>query len=145
MGLYVSHDCWRASYGKFHHFRTAVGLVVGVPLDLMEGHYDKDEWMLCAGETALHKNLLQHRLKSLPIPWTAWEDDPISLLLHHSDCDGEIRWENCVGIAERLEEIAPQIVHPEGQRDDWNFKESALEFAAGLRRAAELQENVEFA
>lgn len=71
MGLYVSHDCWYASYGKFHHFRTAVGLVVGVPLDLMEGHYDKDEWMVCAGETVSHKNLLEHRLQMLPLSCVA--------------------------------------------------------------------------
>lgn len=142
MGLYVTHDCFRGSYSRFHCLRQCVAAVVGVPLLLMEGFYDKDEWMVCAGDSKIHQSLLEKRLESLPVRWTAWEDDPISLFLHHSDCEGEISWKDAVPIAERLEEIAPHIVWE--HRQDWDFKADALQFAAGLRRAAELRENIEF-
>jgi len=144
MGLDTSHDCFHGGYIRFHFFRKAVAEVVGIPLDLMEGHFNRAEWMLCAGGVPIQESLLETRLEPLPVSWKAFEEDPISLLLHHSDFDGEISWEDAVPIAERLEEIAPQIVHPEGQRDDWDFKAHALQFAAGLRQAAELQENVDF-
>lgn len=142
MGLYVTHDCFRGGYSRFHHFRQCVAKVVGVPLLLMEGFFDREEWMVCAGETLAHKKLMENRLESLPVSWKAWEDDPIALFLHHSDCDGEISWEDAVPIAERLEQIAPHIEWD--GRDDWDFRAHALQFAAGLRRAAELRENVEF-
>jgi len=144
MGLHVSHGCFTAGYGKFMFFRQAIADVLSIPLQVMEGFYDKDEWMVCARGNKAGEHLLENRLKALPVSWKAWEDDPIILLLHHSDCGGGLRWQDAAAIAERLEEIAPQIVHPEGMRDDWNFKETALKFAAGLRRAAESQEDVTF-
>lgn len=143
MGLRVSHGCFHAGYGKFQHFRRAVADVVGIPLEIMEGYFERDDWMVCA-ESPLAKKMLARRLEALPVAWTAWEDDPITLLLNHSDCGGELRWQDAVAIAERLEEIAPQIVHPPDMRDDWDFKQTALQFAAGLRRAAEYEEDVTF-
>jgi len=126
------------------HFRQAVADVLSIPLQVMEGFYDKSEWMVCAVGNKAGEHLLEKRLEALPVSWRAWEDDPIVLLLHHSDFDGEIRWQDAAAIAERLEEIAPQIVHPPGQREDWDFKAAALQFAAGLRRAAQAQEDVTF-
>lgn len=143
MGLHVSHDCFSAGYGKFQHFRRAIAQVVGVPLEVMEGYYDRDEWMVCA-ESPMGKEMLARRIEWFPVSWAAWEDDPITLLLNHSDCEGELRWQDAVAIAERLEEIAPQIVRPPDMRKDWDFKQTALDFAAGLRRAAEREEDVTF-
>jgi hypothetical protein len=144
MGLGVSHGCFRGGYGQFQYFRRSLAEVVGIPLQVMEGYYDADDWMACAVGNLAGERLLRRLLEPLPVSWKAWEDDPITLLLNHSDCGGELRWQDAVAIAERLEEIAPQIVHLEDMRDDWNFKETALEFAAGLRLAAELEEDVTF-
>jgi hypothetical protein len=144
MGLHVSHGCFHAGYIKFHFLRKAVAAVVGIPLDVMEGHYDRDEWLVCASESKLGRNLLEKRLEALPVSWKAFEHDPVCQFLHHSDCEGEIRWQDAAAIAERLEEIAPHIVRPEDMRDDWDFKKSALQFAEGLRRAVEAQEDVQF-
>jgi len=142
MGLDTTHDCFHGGYVRFHHFRKCVAAAVGLPLDLMEGFFDRAEWMACAGDSPVCRNLLERRLESLPISWKVLGNDPVVLFLHHSDCEGEISWRDAEAIAERLEEIAPDIEWD--GRPDWDFKAHALQFAAGLRRAAEARENVEF-
>jgi hypothetical protein len=62
--------------------------------------------------------------------------------MHHSDCDGEIAWEDCAKIADRLEAIAPLIENTKGGVNEW--RDTTLRFAAGLRRAHAAHENVEF-
>lgn len=143
MGLDVSHDCYSGGYGQFQYFRRTVAGVVGIPLELMEGFYTRDDWMICVTEK-WGKEMMERRLRDLPVAWKAFEHDAICLFLNHSDCEGEIRWQDASAIAERLEEIAPQIVHPDDMRDDWDFKARSLQFAEGLRRAAELREDVRF-
>jgi hypothetical protein len=80
MGLDTSHNAWHGPYSSFNEFRRAVARAAGfVPLDQL--------W---------REN--------------KWDDaEPLHKLLNHSDCDGEIKWEDCEGIAKRLEEIAPKI------------------------------------
>lgn len=142
MGLCTSHDCFSGGYGQFHYFRRCVAEVVGIPLDVMEGFYIAEEWLIWAGDSELHKEMLSKRLEALPVSWKAFEHDPICILLRHSDCEGEIAWEDAIPIAERLEAIAPHIEW--SGRSDWDFKARCLQFAEGLRLAAERQENVEF-
>lgn len=69
-----------------------------------------------------------------------WENlvyDPLFILLDHSDCDGEIVAADCAPLADRLEEIIPFLENEYDQK-------RAQQFAIGLRKAAELNENVEF-
>lgn len=69
MGLDTTHDCWHGSYHGFNHWRRAVARTVGIDLETMRGFGGDGEWN---------------------------EADPITTLLNHSDCDGDIpaarRW-----------------------------------------------------
>jgi hypothetical protein len=118
MGLDTTHDCWHGPYSSFMRWREEVCRAVG--------------W----GE--LRDYLGFGGAKQFPA------DDPLSVLLAHSDCDGEIAAEECLPLAERLEEIAPTL--PDEPK--WHRAESAqakaLQFAAGLRRAAAADEPVGF-
>lgn len=119
MGLDVSHDCWHGPYSQFMRWRTWLAAQIGLPLQLMEGFY---EWQWDG------KNDLSFERDYRPLTQQAdganrgqvWWDtltafeplgraiswdaigDPLKLLLHHSDCDGRIKWFECRKIAMRL-------------------------------------------
>ncbi len=135
MGLDTSHDCWHGSYTSFNRFRAAVAAEFNIPLELMEGFYGMP------GRTDF--SLPDDIAKALPIKWESLIPQPIHLLLHHSDCDGEIEAKDCVAIAEQLEAAAARL-GGSGDIRGSDSKDAALQFAAGLRRAAERGEDVEF-
>jgi len=110
MGLDTSHNCWHGPYSAFNRFRHAIAEAAGIPLDSMEGY----EPMFPTPE---EKN-------KEAIPWDQYENDPICILLNHSDCEGEIE-------------------SKEGGLFD-NYQLMALRFAKGLRDAAEAGEDVDF-
>lgn len=143
MGLHVSHDCFTGGYGKFMCFRRAVADVIGVPLPVMEGYFDADEWLVCAAGDLGRKTLKKRIEEVLPVSWKAWENDPLVVLLNHSDCEGEISWEDAGPLADRLDEIAPHL-RKNVEREDWHWPSVARTFVAGLRKAHELRENVRF-
>jgi hypothetical protein len=115
MGLDTSHDCWHGPYSSFGNWRTALCEVAGYG---RLGDYD--------GFGGLK-------------PWP--QGDVLTALLDHSDCDGDLKWEICGELADRLEELLPAM-----RRKDANgylgFKTD--NFIKGLRAAHEARENVEF-
>ena len=127
MGLDTSHNCWHGPYSAFNRFRHAIAEAAGIPLDSMEGY----EPMFPTPE---EKN-------KEAIPWDQYENDPICILLNHSDCEGEIESKDCLALAVRLEEIAPKLI--QGGLFD-NYQLMALRFAKGLRDAAEAGEDIDF-
>lgn len=158
MGLDTSHDCWHGPYSMFMRWRRWLADQIGVPLDLMEGFC---AWTLDDSDYEVVKTLphsdswmalveiVRGLVGKTPFKWEAFKPDPLHLLLHHSDCDGEIRWQDCKAIADRLTEIA------DGAADDHDPERpprgcydgmipAARRFAAGLMRAHEAQEDVEF-
>lgn len=111
MGLDTTHDCWHGGYGRFALFREAVAQAAGFgSLYAYIGFGGDKEWPC---------------------------DDPLVVLLNHSDCDGEIATEECAALADRLDAIAPAIPDPD-------LRERCYQFAAGLRRADRAKEPVRF-
>ena len=66
------------------------------------------------------------------------ESHPLTALLSHSDCDGEIKWENCLLIGNALEELIKTCP------DDDYFIDKTESFIKGCFLAYSLQENIEF-
>jgi len=99
-------------YGSFAEFRRRLALQVGIELDRMEGF----------GGTR---------------PWSEVED-PIRLLLNHSDCDGELNAEACAIIEPRLRELVSSW-------EDGDFdKQRALLLAEAMREASESESRLLF-
>ncbi len=120
MGLDTSHDCWSGGYVSFNTWRTEVARAAGFPdLNDMEGYGGETEWLHYRNDALVH-------------------------LLHHSDCDGEIAWQNCEAIADRLEEILPSMQGFPGSFALDLYRTWTKRFVAGLRVAAAAQENIEF-
>ena len=111
MGLDTTYECYNGSYGRFHAWRVKITEAAG--LGDLDDYYDRGK---------------------------EWPDDPIVILLNHSDCDGEIEAIFCKVLAERLAEILPLI---EGEAKEW-YRQKTQTFIDGLMAAHEANDNVEF-
>lgn len=73
------------------------------------------------------------------ISWATLKPDIIHVLLNHSDCDGEIDWEDCEPLADRLQELLDLMAE-----EDTYWRVDTKQFINGLRSAASRKENVIF-
>jgi hypothetical protein len=111
MGLDTSHNAWHGSYGSFNSWRTEICKQAG--LGNLRDYYG------FGGEKQ-------------------WDEvHPLFPLLNHSDCDGEIKWEDCKGIADALTEILPKL-------DDDYFIIKTKAFINGCMEAYNAKENIDF-
>lgn len=136
MGLDTSHDCWHGAYSAFMRFRTTIASVIGIDLMKMAGFATNGLDGVPRGDAA-------------GVAWDSLPPDPLHVLLCHSDCDGEIAWQDAAPIADRLESILPAlealdvIEKPGGHLHD-GYAAAARRFAAGCWLAAEHRENISF-
>jgi hypothetical protein len=72
--------CGSWSYSGFNDFRTHLAKSIGITLDEMNGF---------GGH----------------IDWPDAKQEPLVILLHHSDCDGRLDYWECEKIAPRLREV----------------------------------------
>ena len=87
MGIDIGKAHW--AYGSFHLFRTRLAEAEGIDLNQMEG------FQRPIGEYARNS-------------WTKDDGEDITILrpfLDHSDCDGELSWQECEQVVDRIEEI----------------------------------------
>lgn len=71
--------------------------------------------------------------------WLVVPDEPLEYVVNHSDCDGEIAVEHLPALLARLEEILPDIVE-----DDFGTRRRTMTFIAGIKRAIQANEPIEF-
>lgn len=147
MGLDTSHDAWHGAYSSFMSFRVKIASEVGIPLKLMDGFYDEMkpseilDFEFPTGFEHEIKNVPpKEALEMLPLDWDPYKDHPLFPLLLHSDCDGELEWKDCLGIAEALEAMVPKL---RSWDTDW-YAERAAQFAKGCRLAYQKKENIDF-
>ena len=114
MGLDFSHCDARWSYSGFMRFRRRLAALIGLDLDQMYGFGGERSWALIV--------------------------DPIAGLLNHSDCEGILTPAQCREIAPRLRVLAAAL----GDDDFGYDRDQALVLAAGMERAADEGENLEF-
>lgn len=139
MGLDTSHDCWRGAYSAFTRWRHGLARAAGY--SVLDVKYDTItmptvmmDWGHFASENPGH----------LVGEWSRIPDDPLVILLAHSDCDGVIRHQHAAILADRIEELLPLLPEQEdtGHIGDWRKK--TQRFIDGLRLAASRGEDVEF-
>lgn len=130
MGLTTSHECWDGSYGAFRRWRNALAVAAGYRLEL----YKDGEPIPVLDWDNLPDGVLMGE-------WPATPDDPLLVLLAHSDCEGWIRSAQAAPLADRLAELIEKLP-PDTTYVIWRRRTE--EFVAGLRRAAEAGEDVEF-
>ncbi len=118
MGLDTSHDCWHGSYSSFSRFREKICEAAGLG--------KLDDYQSYGGDKL-------------------WPDDPIVILLNHSDCDGEIWWQDCKPLADSMEALLPRLAANDSPgMPCFTTRNNAKQFIEGLRMAHISKENVEF-
>lgn len=110
MGIDFSHCNAHWSYGNFHNFRRKLASQIGINLDLMDGFY-----------------MDEHFCRKEGISWSG-VDDPIKILLNHSDCDGFLTPRECRKVYPRLLDIVKNW-------DDDDDKMMAINLANGMKKA----------
>ena len=91
MGLEITHNCYGGPFSHFHRWRTEIGRVAGYPTVIRRVDFvgvRKLEEDLVIDQTMLPPNCVQGDWDHLP-------EDPLMVLLVHSDCDGHIKAEHC--------------------------------------------------
>lgn len=161
MGLDTTHGAWHGAYSAFMRWRINVAKFAGMPpLEFMEGFFENSENVmfnpLYSAFIGVHYSLDANAEKKLkdelhqigtgfPIKWDALKPSPLHELLYHSDCEGDIPWENCKGIADALTEVlanVPTDLDLGGHIG--NFREKTQTFIDGLMKAYNAKENLEF-
>lgn len=153
MGLDISHDAWRGSYGSFMRWRTEIARVAGLPpLDLMDGFYGSmggnssglPTFYLGTKPDELAVRSFQRLDQSLPIKWDCLKPNPLHELLHHSDCEGEIPAESCGPIADELEKLMPRLPSVDDPGHIGNWRDTTKAFIDGCRAAHAANEPLVF-
>jgi hypothetical protein len=129
MGLDTTHDCWHGAYSSFTRWRTAVSLAAG--------YYVQDD----AGYPSVVIDWDAFEAKNYQGEWDQLPEDPLLILIVHSDCDGHITPEAAPWLADRLEQILPRVAD---SGDGRSLRSDTERFIKGLRDAAAAGEKVEF-
>jgi len=149
MGLDISHGCWDGAYGAFGRWRQKVAELAGLPpLELMEGFYAEDysgpfSLVDCIKMPTAHDQI-KRVMEKLPIKWECIRYTPLLILLRHSDCEGRIRWAECMEIAKALEKILPLFPDEDAGGHIGNWRLKTQRFINGLKLAYDKKEDVHF-
>lgn len=139
MGLDTSHDCWHGAYSAFSRWRDELARVAGYEFAEYDTDLGKRAFVALDWEAygAMDGPLMGH--------WDETPEDPLLILIVHSDCDGMIYHPQLKPLADRLTELLPLL--PE--TDDWGhigpWRVKTQKFIDGLLDAHEVGEDVEFA
>ena len=154
MGLDTTHGCWHGPYSAFSRWREAVQEAAGWHLEQR-----RDGWMTYRWPREVNADALTD--ENFVGEWESLPEDPLVILVAHSDCDGVIPVPALLPLADRLDEIASRMGTADGQKSDSWLEQSGhaerparadydgtraatARFAAGLRLAAARNEPVEF-
>jgi hypothetical protein len=156
------------SYSGYGEFRKKIATQVGIDLYQMDGFHNVDKsvlpirffstWDRTAKDWEAYREAIEADLSQEKISWDT-VDDPIKILLNHSDCEGQIPADQCEVLADRLEEIIkdwPERLRlktdpfwqDRGYPAEMNLNDHdtthARGLVAGLREAAKIGKPLEF-
>ena len=130
MGLYITQGCWHGSYDAFHSWRLAIAEAGGYGVE--KTLPDSPGWPSesCSLDWSFLPDGVLHG------EWDVTPEDPLLVLLAHSDCDGRINPAQAGPLADRLEALLPAM------NDKWQSQ--TKQCVLGLRKAANAGEPVHF-
>lgn len=132
MGLDVSHDAWSGAYSSFYRWRMGVAKAAGYEIVSYPDRGEREMPKVWLDESFAIANYMGE--------WERLPEDPLLVLMIHSDCDGIIPANATRWLADRLEGLLPALP----VEDDDRLRIKTERFIAGLRDAASRDEDVEF-
>lgn len=149
MSLTVTYGCFQNTHSTFSEWRNEIARVAGYKFEERADVYEgKVYWFTVP---ALNWNKISD--ENAYGRWKKTPNDPLVVLLAHSDCEGVIHPEQGIALANRLEKLIDRIPEPKQEEDNdfpWlrtyqdNYREMTKQFIVGLRLAADRGEDVEF-
>ena len=143
MGLDTTHDCWHGAYSAFSRWRDSLAEAAGY-----SSHQHESGGTIWDLDWANIERTIGGELLGVGWPCIPYRpdgtQDPLIILLAHSDCEGVIEHKWCLRLAERLEELQPLL---EGKSDMGHiglYTEKTQSFIDGLRFAHAEGEDVVF-
>jgi hypothetical protein len=146
MGLDTTHDAWHGAYSAFTRWRHAVAVAAG--------------YRIVPGGIRTVDGRPEYVYDCVDLDWDVFEaknyqgewdrppgDDPLLYLIVHSDCDGVIHPKEGRHLARRLEGLLPKLDDDEvyfRRGAPWSMRSLTEQFIAGLRKAADADEDVQF-
>jgi hypothetical protein len=135
MGLDTTHDCWHGAYSAFGRWRKELAKVAGYWITkVQDGIYNDETIIVDWGH-------LQDKLFG---DWDKVPDDPLLVLIAHSDCEGVIHPREAKALAGRIEQLLPLLPKGDGGGHIYDWQVVTQKFIAGLREASNNNEDVEF-
>ena len=138
MGLYVSHDCWNGAYSAFYRWRNKLAEVAGYEV---KPHTYPDGLTWDTATIVVDGDWTEENFKGY---WPRPPEDPLILLLVHSDYDGRINSQHAYWLAERLERLIPLLPDEVAPGHIGHWRDKTWLFVNGLRKAHEAGEDVTF-
>ena len=145
MGLWASHGCWDGSYAAFLRWRHALAQAAGYKIK--EPTAEDRAAGYCGGAYVdIPWDWFQDENYQGEWPSGAPGDDPLIMLIVHSDCDGVIHPEHGTHIAARLEQLLPRLDDSGAGHiaNHGGMRAVTRQFIDGLRKAATAAEDVTF-
>jgi len=140
MGLDTSFDCWHGSYSGFSEWRNGLAEIAGYRLESYEAEIGE-------GFTHMFKRIAglpweQYEEKNYLGKWDKYPNDPLLILMVHSDHEGELPVDRLLPLAKRLEGLLDGFSEKR-LLERWK-REATINFILGLLNAAKAGEPVEF-
>ncbi len=132
MGLDTTHDCWHGAYSAFTRWRNELARVAGYSFHMEEGAFTVPsvDW--------------GHLQENIQGDWDKTPDDPLLVLIAHSDCDGHIKPKQAKALAIRLRELLPLLPDGDGGGHIGDWKATTQQFINGLDNAVKQRRYVRF-
>ena len=132
MGLDTTHNCWHGAYSAFGRWRNKLAEVAGYAFYKTESGsvIPLVDW--------------GHLQDNLYGEWDKTPEDPLLVLIAHSDCEGKIYQKEAQALADRLQSLLPLLPDEIGGGHIGNWRETTQTFIDGLRDAVARNEIVEF-
>jgi len=134
MGLDTTHDCWHGAYSAFNRWRNKLAEVAGYSFFTPEDSFFEAP-MIDWGHIT-HDNLMGK--------WEKTPDDPLIVLIVHSDCDGEIYPIQALSLITRLKELKDKLPDEDAGGHIGYWKDKTQQFIEGLEAAVKNNEVVGF-
>lgn len=135
MGLDTTHDAWHGAYSAFSRWRDKLWEVAGYDFspdpESSWRQFPKLNW-----DAITEKNLQGE--------WESTPEDPLIVLIAHSDCDGSIYPEQAEPLADRLEQLLPLLPADPDNGHIGVWQDKTQKFIDGLRLAVTRGEPVGF-
>ena len=136
MGLSTFPEGWEGPYSSFGEWRRKVGVAAGYDLEPFSIGDFKSERVVVDYDS--------YPEEAAYGDWDSTPDDPLMVLFVHSDCEGKIYPAQAGPLADRLEEVLPEIPEAENTVMLNYWKRKTQTFIDGLRECVDEDKPMRF-